>query len=72
MGKKSTTDDAARLSMDCPFCDEPAMVKGCRPGTRGAIGQDWYWRCICGSRGFFPDAHYRQLDKMGKIKLLKS
>ncbi len=57
----------ARLSMACPFCDEPAMVKACRAGTRGAIGQDWYWRCVCGSRGFFPDAHFKALDRLKKI-----
>lgn len=60
---------AARLSMPCPFCDDPAMVKACHPGSRGAKGQDWYWRCDCGARGFFPDAHYRQLDKLKKIAI---
>lgn len=54
---------AARLSMACPFCDEPASVKACKGDGRGAKGQDFYWRCACGARGFFPDAHFKALDK---------
>lgn len=64
---KRPNKDAARLSMKCPFCDEPALVKACRAGTRGATGQDYYWRCNCNARGFFPDQHFKQLDRMNKI-----
>lgn len=63
--KKSTT--GARISMPCPFCNDPAMVKACKGDGRGAKGQDWYWRCACNSRGFFPDAHFKRLDKLKKI-----
>lgn len=63
--KKETT--GARLSMSCPFCDEPAMVKACKGEGRGAHGQAWYWRCTCEARGFFPDVHFRALDKAKKI-----
>lgn len=66
---KTKTKDAARLSMACPFCDKPAMVKACHPGIRGAKGQDWYWRCECGARGFFPHAHYQVLDRHKKISI---
>lgn len=67
MAKKTDKREGARLSMACPFCDEPANVKACKGDGRGAAGQDWYWRCICGSRGFFPDAHFKALDKLKKI-----
>jgi hypothetical protein len=63
---KATTGQ--RISMPCPFCDEPAMVKACLGNKiRGAKGQDWYWRCACNARGFFPDQHFRRLDKLKKI-----
>lgn len=67
MSKKTEKREGERLSMACPFCDEPANVKACKGDGRGAAGQDWYWRCICGSRGFFPDAHFKALDKLKKI-----
>lgn len=57
----------ARLAMACPFCDDPANVKACAGTARGAGGQDWYWRCNCGARGFFPDSHFKRLDKLKKI-----
>lgn len=57
----------AQLRITCPFCDEPALLKACKGDGRGAAGQDWYWRCACGSRGFFPDGHFRKLDKLKKI-----
>lgn len=59
--------DGARLSMPCPFCDDPALVKACRGESRGAKGQAWYWRCNCGARGFFPEEHFRRLDRLKKI-----
>ncbi len=69
MSRKTKNKDAAKLSMKCPFCDEQSMVKACINTGRGAVGQDWYWRCPCGARGFFPDAHFRQLDKAKKISI---
>lgn len=62
------TPVGARLSMACPFCGDPAHVKACRTGgLRSTPGQDWFWRCACGARGFFPDSHFRELDKRKKI-----
>lgn len=69
MSKKKENREGARLAMACPFCDEPAIVKACKGDGRGAAGQDWYWRCGCGSRGFFPDAHFKALDKLKKISI---
>lgn len=66
MAKQNTTT-GARLSMECPFCAEAAMVKACKNEGRGAKGQAWYWRCPCEARGFFPDAHFKRLDKLKKI-----
>lgn len=63
--KQTTT--GARISMPCPFCGKPAMVKACKNEGRGAKGQAWYWRCVCEARGFFPDEHFKRLDKLKKI-----
>jgi len=64
---KKQQNQAARLEMACPFCDDPANVKSCKGTGRGASGQDWYWRCNCGARGFFPEKHFQALDKAKKI-----
>lgn len=53
---------AAHMRMGCPFCGEPAHVKACKNG-------DYYWRCGCAARGFFPDRHFRALDQAKKILL---
>ena len=55
------------MAMACPFCDAPANVKACKGDGRGAAGQDYYWRCSCGSRGFFPESHFKALDRQKKI-----
>lgn len=51
---------AALLAMACPFCGEEARVKACRNG-------DFFWRCSCAARGFFPDRHFRALEQAKKI-----
>ncbi len=65
---KTTT--GARLAMACPFCGEAAMVKMCKQGgLRASPAQAWYWRCSCEARGFFPDEHFKRLDKLKKISI---
>ena len=63
----SLTKAATRMSIPCPFCGDPAMLKACANEGRGAKGQAWYWRCPCEARGFFPDGHFKRLDKAKKI-----
>lgn len=57
--------------MPCPFCDQPAKVKLCKPSANKTAPEGvqvwWYWQCECQARGFIPDSHYRQLDKAKKI-----
>jgi hypothetical protein len=64
MKKTSNGDGAAKLSMPCPFCDRPAAVKLCAGAT-----PTYYWRCECQARGFFPEAHFRALDRAKKISM---
>jgi|CXWL01.1.fsa_nt_gi hypothetical protein len=60
----------ARLSMACPFCGEQAKVQACKGKLiRGAKDQAYYWRCTCMARGYFPDAHFKRLDKLKKITI---
>jgi hypothetical protein len=62
--KKETNGSAAKLSMLCPFCDRLAAVKLC-----AGSAPTYYWRCECQARGFFPEEHFRALDRAKKISL---
>ncbi len=68
--KMKKKDKAGALSMACPFCDEPALVKACKGKLiRGAKDQAYYWRCGCKARGYFPESHFKQLDRLKKISI---
>lgn len=62
MTKAAKQQAKAAMAMECPFCGETAAVKLCR-GERIT----YYWRCACEARGFIPEPHFRQLDKLKKI-----
>ena len=70
MKTKTDTNGAGKLLMACPFCDQPATVKLCKPSANASTkGTHWYWQCPCEARGFFPDVWYKKLDKAKKISL---
>jgi hypothetical protein len=70
MKTKTEPNGSGKLSMPCPFCDQPALVKLCKPSANPSTkGIHWYWQCPCEARGFFPDAWYKKLDKAKKISL---
>jgi hypothetical protein len=59
--------------MQCPICeqlglDSPALVKRCK--MKEGRPPVWHWRCDQGDSGFVAEAHYRLLDKAGKIYVL--
>jgi|GEM_PF-4662471 len=64
---KKEADGKAHLAMPCPFCDRPASVKLCKP-TQGKETV-YFWLCECKARGFFPERHFKALDRAKKISL---
>ena len=42
-----------------------AVVKQCNtaPGKPGS----YFWACVCDARGFFPEEHFKELDRLKKI-----
>lgn len=59
-----TKRTGAQLMMPCPFpfCEGTAKLKPCK-GKRST----YYWCCDCQACGFFPEAHFRELDKLKQI-----
>jgi len=59
------TKTKVKYSMACPFCGAEAEVKRCNtaPGKPGS----YFWACVCDARGFFPEEHFKELDRLKKI-----